>query len=149
MKHLLTDVQSAVAECLRRKNDLAGTPVLTRDEADLESRLDESVKAGSGLCLVVRTPFPYQCDPLTEGPLLDIISVKVRIVELACGGEGGAGALELAERVTQWLHGWTPPVEGISAALKLNQYFPWDVKEKPDRQGRYIIEVGFYTSGSY
>jgi hypothetical protein len=133
---------------ISRRRDVAGIPVLRRDNGSLSARLREAL-AESGLCIVVMPPRPHHADVTVQAsPVFSEVTLCVRVVESAFSPHEGADALGVAELVSRALHGWQPPVAGISSALTLDAETAWTMPEEPDSKGRYTIEVNFTTSAS-
>ncbi len=149
MKNLFfTELQAAVADRLNRKLELRGIPVLLRQASDFESRLEETVTTGLGICVVVLQPLPSKVAVATPGLSFSEIEAPVLIVENVLLNDTGQSALGLAEIVSRQLHQWTPLLPEIETALALDATSPWDVSQDLDEGNRNEFELTFITSAT-
>ncbi len=149
MNALLTALQNAVTEFLRGKHELAGISVLSKPDNPLEDGFEESIESALGLSVAVMPPVPKKADSGLPGPVLTEIIVEVRVVENYYTNELSADAQYVAERITRWLHQWTPPVSQVIAALSILPTKPWEVERDVKNSGQTIIEITFITSATF
>lgn len=144
----LLNLQESTARQLRRRRELRDIPVITRRNGDLGARLSEAIKLGRGLCIVVMPPEPTLAGPGGGTLTLAEVILRLRVVENAFAANPRHDALSVAELASRVLHGWQPPVPGITVPLALEEDDAWDVPDEPDKKGRYTIEVSFATAAS-
>ena len=149
MNALLKALQDAVTEFLRGKHELVGISVLSQQDDPLDDRFDGSVQSALGLSIAVLPPVPRKADSGLPGPVLTEIVVEVRVVENYYTNELSADAQYVAERITRWLHQWTPPVPQVIAALSILPTKPWEVERDVKNSGQTIIEITFITSATF
>ena len=149
MNALLTALQIAVTEYLRGKHELVGISVLSKPDNPVEDEFEESIESALGLSVAVLPPEPKKADSGLPGPVLTEILVEVRVVENVYTNNLSADAQYVAERITRWLHQWTPPVPQIIAPLSIVPTKPWDVERDVKSSGQTIIEITFITSATF
>ncbi len=143
MKLFFRELQEAVADRLRRKHELQGIPLFLRQSSDFESRLEETINTGLGICVVVLQPLPEKVAVATEGLSFSEIEQKILIVEDVLLNTSGQTALGLAEIISRQLHQWMPPLTDLDTALVLQATSPWDVDQKLKEGNRNEFELKF------
>ncbi len=148
MHSVLLKLQESVARQLIRKRELRGIPILIRRNGELSQRLDEAVRAGQGVCIVIMPPEPAQAAIDASTLVMTEVILVVRVMENAFAANPRHDALSVAEAVSRLLHGWSPPVRGIATPLALEPDDAWDMPDEPDKKGRFAINVNFNTSAT-
>lgn len=135
MNNFLEKLQHSVE--LQLNSRFLSVPVIRH----FESCLNEFVKIGVGLCIVVLNPIPMRIIPGENQVTFEDILLRIQIVESAY--TTGMTALSLAEDISQCLHHFQPSLSGWKGWLTLTEW-----KEIKDKQGRYILEINFQARGS-
>ncbi len=143
-KSQLEQLQDVVGAYLAGAQEL---PVIVRRSGDMESRIDEAVQTGLGLCLLVMHPLPASVHPNLPGPVYESVSVRVRVIENAFSNRTGTGILTAAERVSELLHLWSPHLKAWPTSLSLNPRSPWKLLHDRDVGTRTILEIELFAAG--
>ena len=111
-----TDLQTAVAGCLRRPGSLrVPAEILCRRPHELASEV-AAAAAGAGLTLEVQPVLPLRALQGVPFVFFEAAEVRVRILETTALNETGADAYDLLDDVANALQG--QPQRGLQAALE-------------------------------
>ena len=142
-----TDLQDRIARALQETGALpVSVPVVQWRKRDMQSDMEASLAAQSGLCLFVPVPVPTRAMQGTPFVFFDGFECRVQIVELPNVNSGGVADLyDMIEYVALALH-WQPkdlfsPLAGILA-------HPLSLAERPVEVAEGIVAVpGFEHNG--
>lgn len=146
MLSVLENLQMAVVRQLREQLCLAGTNVVARRSADLDSQIETSVQTALGLSLIVLDPCPRRIEPAAPGPVFLEIALTVRVIENLLLNQSGPSLLTAAERASQVLHLWPLPPPWADNVLRLAEKNAWSTTTSPLR-GAVALDLHFITAG--
>lgn len=139
----LETLQRSIESHLNKQEVFLNVPVISHQESNFEACLKELVHSGMGSCIVVLNPIPLRIIPQKDSISFEDIYVRVQVIESACSNTAELSCLDLAEKVSQYLHHFSPPINGWKGWLALSEW-----KEIKGKEGRYILEISFQVCGS-
>lgn len=144
----LEEIQKQVEQHLNTQKVFKDIPVLSHQESNFESCLNELIQTGVGLCILVMNPLPLRIIPITTNIAFEHIQLRVQVIESACTNTSQISALSIAEFITHSLHNFQPSISGWKGWLTIDESQPWKEIKDTQKSGRYIIEINFHIRGS-